>query len=221
MVFLFLAILLLVLFLLSRHMTRLFSRLFMKLFRSQHVTIYLLSFIFLPGVVLHELSHLLLANLLFVRTGEVEFFPEIHESEVKMGSVAIARTDPLRRFLIGVAPVIGGLGVLLAASSFLLDTMLSWKSVVLFYVVFQIANTMFSSSKDMEGAIGFLVGVGSIGAILQLLGFPIWGLLLGIVTNNYAISVVFHINLFLLLAIGLDIFLVLFFEGLVRLRETH
>lgn len=221
MAFLFLAILLFALFFLSRHMTKLFSKLFMKLFHSQHVMIYLLSFIFLPGVVLHELSHLLLANLLFVRTGEVEFFPEIHDTEVKMGSVAIDRTDPLRRFLIGVAPVIGGLGVLLAASSLLLDTILSWKSMALFYVVFQIANTMFSSSKDMEGSIGFLVGMSIIGAILQLLGFSLWGLFLRIVTNSYVIHVVFHINIFLLLAIGLDIFLILFFEGLVRLRGDH
>lgn len=214
----FLAFLLFILFLVSRWVTRLLSRLFMKLFHHQATTIYLLSFIFLPGVVLHEMSHLLFANLLFVPTGEVEFFPEIQGNEVKMGSVAIAKTDPLRRFLIGVAPVLGGIGVMLLASGLLLDSVFSWKSLFLFYIIFQVANTMFSSSKDMEGAVGFLLGLGVLGILLQLVGLPVWAFLVQGVQNGVVVNVVGRINLFLLLALGLDVFITLLFEGIVRLR---
>ena len=68
---------LLVLFLSSRILTRTLSLFFYRVTKSQTTTVYLLSFLFLPGVIIHELAHLLSANLLFVRTGEVEFMPQI------------------------------------------------------------------------------------------------------------------------------------------------
>ena len=219
MVILLSVVLLSILFFLSRKLTRLLSHIFMRLFRSQSVTIHLLSFLFLPGVVLHELSHLLIANLLLVPTGEVEFFPEIHGSEVKMGSVAIARTDPLRRFLIGIAPLLGGIGLMLVASLYLFTTLFSLQSVLLFYIIFEIANTMFSSSKDMEGAIGFVVGVVAIGIILQLLGVPLSAGAMSIGHSIFLTAILTRLSFFLFLAIGLDIFFVLLFEGLSRLRR--
>ena len=212
-------VLLFVLFLLSRSLTRLLSRLFMHVFHSQVTSIHALSFLFLPGVVLHELSHLLLANILFVPTGQVEFFPEIHGSEVKMGSVAIAKTDPLRRFLIGIAPVIGGLGIFLLAFSYLQTSVLGWQTIVLGYIVFQVGNTMFSSSKDMEGAVGFVVGAILIGIVLQFLGLPVVLWVTGALLSPYVLNLFGNINVYLLLALGLDIFLVLLFEGLTRLRS--
>lgn len=189
------------------------------MFHSQAAAIHLLSFLFLPGVILHELSHLIIANVLFVPTGEVEFFPEIHGSEVKMGSVAIAKTDPFRRFLIGVAPVIGGLGILLLAFTYLHAQIFSWQSAVLLYATFQVGNTMFSSNKDMEGAIGFLASIGIIGVVLQVIGVPVAGSVMQFVASEFVVSFFAHINMFLLLALGLDIFLVLLFEGLSRLRK--
>lgn len=191
----------------------------MRLFGKQHVVIYALSFFFLPGVVLHELSHLLVANLLLVPTGQIEFFPEIHGNQVKMGSVAIGRTDPLRRFVIGVAPVIGGLFIMLVASSYLLDVFGSWKSFLLLYVIFQTANTMFSSSKDMEGALGLLTAALLLGLFLQLAKLPIWSFAISLYNNSAVIDFFARINFFLLLALGLDVFSVLLFEGLMRLRR--
>lgn len=211
-------VLFLFLFFLSRSITRLLSHLLIEIFHSHTVAIHVLSFLFLPGVILHELSHLLLANLLLVPTGEVEFFPEIHGSQVKMGSVAIARTDPLRRFLIGVAPVIGGLGMMLLLSSFLTGAVFSWQSALLLYGIFQIVNTMFSSSKDMEGALGFAIGALLLLLALQLLGVPVWVGLVAAFQSSVASDFFTRLNFFLVIAMGLNIFLVLLFEGLSRLN---
>src|SRR5690348_13575392 len=103
---------LLLLFLFSQQVTKLISHRLYRVFNSQKTVIHLLSFLFLPGVIVHEMAHLLVANILLVPTGEVEFFPEIRGDEVKMGSVEIARTDPVRRFIIGAAPLFVGLFVL-------------------------------------------------------------------------------------------------------------
>src|ERR1700681_939898 len=87
-----------ILFLVSRLMTRVLS----------FLPIFLISFIFLPGIIIHELSHLLVASILFVKTGEIEFMPQVQDEGLKLGSVSIAKTDPIRRFIIGVSPIILG-----------------------------------------------------------------------------------------------------------------
>ena len=77
------------------------------------------SLLFLPGVIIHELSHFFMAAMLGVRTGEINFLPklqdlkDIHygdyqEGEISLGSVKIAKTDFIRSSLIGMAPFIVG-----------------------------------------------------------------------------------------------------------------
>lgn len=162
---------LIVLFLLSQWFSKALSRFLLRITRSQATTIHIISFIFLPGVIVHELAHWFVAGMLLVRTGEMEFVPQIHENTVKLGSVAIAKTDPFRRFLIGVAPVLVGLvvlfGIFLTFASAV--PQFNWQTVLVIYIFFEIGNTMFSSKKDMEGAlflIGFLVLVGIFGYVL-------------------------------------------------------
>lgn len=157
-------------FFLSREVSKSVSLLLLKVTRNHKATIHILSFIFLPGVIMHELSHWIMANLLFVRTGRIEFMPQIHDNKVKLGSVAVAKTDPFRRFFIGVAPIIIGLvtifGIYLALFPDL-SVVFSWKILLFLYLLFEIGNTMYSSSKDMEGALVFFI----ITAIFILLFF--------------------------------------------------
>ena len=91
---------LILLFLLSRALTKTLSR---------FLSISALSFLFLPGVIVHELSHMLVAAILIVPIGEIEFMPKRTEGGVKLGSVAIGSCDPIRRAIIGFAPVFVGL----------------------------------------------------------------------------------------------------------------
>ena len=95
-----------VLFFLSRSIARVFS-LFLP--------ISALSLIFFPGVVVHELSHLLVAAIMLVKVGRIEFKPKIIDEELKRRSVEVARTDPVRRAIIGFAPVFVGLLVIFEA----------------------------------------------------------------------------------------------------------
>lgn len=194
------------LFFLSQQLTKHLSKVFYTLFHHQRIVIHLLSFLFLPGVILHELSHFLIASICMVPTGEIEFLPEVHGNEVKMGSVAIAKTDPFRRFVIGVAPLLMGLGVLFILFWYFypIKVLLSWETALLFYLIFEISNTMFSSKKDMEGAVGLLIAIALLLVVLFFLGvrFPqtIWPLFL----NISFMDVVTSMNIFLFLAVFLD-----------------
>lgn len=120
----------------------------------------IISFIFLPGIVIHELSHLLAASLLFVGAGDIEFMPKVEGNSIKLGSVAIGRSDPIRRFLIGVAPIILGIVVISVVLS-LVRTLKSPLSlnILIFYTLFVVGNTMFASRKDMEGALVLLLSI--------------------------------------------------------------
>lgn len=132
---------LILLFLLSRKLTQSLSTV---------VPYQLLAVIFFPGVVIHELSHFLAAGVLFVPVSDMEFMPKKQEGRLKLGSVSIGKTDPFRRAVIGVAPVIAGLAFLFGMASVISQNSLMVQ-IVLLYFVFAIANTMFSSPKDMEG----------------------------------------------------------------------
>lgn len=76
---------------------------------------FLAYLLFLPGIVLHELSHWVAARLLGVRTGKVGLWPSrVREGWVRLGYVEIEETDAVRESLIGLAPLVSGaLGVLL------------------------------------------------------------------------------------------------------------
>ncbi|MBN9390644.1 MAG: hypothetical protein J0I20_21620 [Chloroflexi bacterium] len=87
-----------------------------------------------PGVVLHEISHWLMARVLFVPTRDVALFrPQPAEPKggpkgqkgqaqggpVTLGYVEIFKTDPVRQSLIGLAPLPVGILVLLLLAALL------------------------------------------------------------------------------------------------------
>jgi len=83
--------------------------------QSWAVIIYAL--ILFPGVLLHELSHWLFANLLGVRTGAVSLLPrQLGDGSIQLGYVEYFRRrglDPIRESLIGGAPLITGTAAIL------------------------------------------------------------------------------------------------------------
>lgn len=170
----------------------------------------LISFIFLPGIIIHELSHFLAASLLFVPTGEIEFMPKVEGQSIKLGSVAIGRSDPIRRFLIGVAPVILGILVISVVLSFTKTyTSPLFLNFLLFYTLFVIGNTMFSSKKDMEGALVLLISISVILGTSYYSGARLPQEFFANVSSKG--EILRQIDLFLPVVIGLD--LTLYFLG--------
>ena len=112
----------------------------------------LLFFLLLPGIFLHEFSHILMAELLRVKTGELKLRPEFSDGQLRLGSAQIASTDPLRLTLIGVAPFITGTVALWLLFNFGLGDLVWYWKLGLGYLVFAIANTLFSSASDLQAA---------------------------------------------------------------------
>lgn len=216
------------LFFLSRILTQSLSRLVYKATKSQKAAISFLAVLFFPGVIIHELSHLLTAAILFVRVGEMEFMPKMHGNEVKLGSVQIAKTDPLRRAIIGVAPVFVGMTIILTLMSViarneaissleiaalhfipLAMTIPNWVIwAIVIYIIFVVSNTMFSSKKDLEGTIEVLTILLIVVSALFLIGFRLPQSILDYFLSPMAVETVGKITVLILMPLVVDILII-------------
>ena len=147
----------------------------------------------LPGIVLHELSHWLFAQLLGVKTGKIELWPSRKSrGRIRLGSVQIGKADHLRASLIGLAPFITGclviyligdqiLGVSrLIAPLFESDFATFQTSLagyaqasdfwIWLYVIFAVSNTMFPSESDRGAWWPVLAVLGGIALLGYALG---------------------------------------------------
>lgn len=210
---------LLLLFFLSRFLTQSLSQLFFFITKSQRFVIHLLSFLFLPGVIVHELSHLIMAVILFVPTGEIEFKPQMKgEKAIKMGSVAIGKTDPFRRALIGVAPILAGVSIL-AGALFYFTSSTSFSVIILLYVLFQITNTMFSSGKDVEGIVEFLLVMIILLVALYFVGFRVPQGVLNTLFSQNNIDILKQLSLLFLVPLGMDAVIIAITRMLIKTQN--
>jgi hypothetical protein len=211
---------LIILFLLSRTLSRVLSSFFYRITKSYTFTISALAFVFLPGTALHEIAHALVAGLLGVHVGTIEFVPEVNGEKVKLGSVQIAQTDPFRRFLIGAAPFFLGTTILLGLLFFAVQNhFFNNTAFIIFvgYLVFEIGNTMFSSRKDMEGALELFGTITFLLIVFYLLGIRVPSFNPNAIVGQPLVQEVFKRgSLFLVIPLAIDAIVILFFRPFRR-----
>jgi hypothetical protein len=163
---------------------------------SHDVAILLYFLLLLPGVLVHELSHWLTAKLLRVPTGTITLGPSWKgKGTTRLGSVSVAKADPLREGLIGMAPLITGsvLILIIAYAVFGMTgppeltadlhpgaVLAQWQSYMAVpdlwlwvYLIFSISNAMLPSESDRQAWL-YLVLYGCLAAIV-LYGFGLLG----------------------------------------------
>ncbi len=149
---------LLLLFFLSKKLINSLARLIFRLTKSHQMVVRILAILFLPGTIIHELAHLLFAGVMLVPVGEINVIPEIEGAGVRLGSVQIGKTDPFRRTIAGVAPVLLGMILIFSIFVFVKIGVSPWWQIILaIYLLFEIGNTMFSSKKDIENSVLFII----------------------------------------------------------------
>lgn len=198
------------LFILSRKTTQSISYLLYVITRSRRIAIFGIAFIFLPGTIIHEFSHATAAFLTHVPVGKMELFPEIHEGALKLGSVQVGKTDIVRNFFIGVAPFLFGTVLLFLIIYLMLSPSFPfvwWVVMPLFYLIFAISNTMFSSRRDMEGAIEFGILVTVLFFVSYLLGFHPQDINWGGISQN--VPIFRQAVIFVGIPIGIDLGIIL------------
>jgi hypothetical protein len=176
---------------LQRRLHREMVSVFFLLTRRLNAALAIFSILFFPGVLLHELSHWVMAQVIGVRTGKISLIPErTPEGALRMGYVETQRTDPARETLIGAAPLLtGGAFVGFAGFSRLgLDRV--WEQVIAptgltlaagfravyerpdfwlwFYLIFVVSSMMLPSESDRR-AWRPVLGFGTILLLIALL----------------------------------------------------
>jgi hypothetical protein len=203
---------------------------------NPRVAMWLFWVLFLPGTLLHELSHWLTALLLGVKTGRFSLWPQMKKGgELQMGSVQVELSDPFRHSLIGLAPLIfGTLAVLLIGQGWLnlgrLGTAFNSGDVeqiieavarlllvpdvwLWLYLIFAISNAMLPSASDRESWRTVLIYLGlTLGLALGLGLNPTMPLEL----QNFGLTLM----AFLLSAFVITIVIDIFFILLIACAET-
>ncbi|HSM57242.1 MAG TPA: hypothetical protein VK879_13915 [Candidatus Sulfomarinibacteraceae bacterium] len=181
--FLWLALTLPILLLLQRWIHRHLRGVAYLITGRMNWSVLIYAIVLFPGVLLHELSHLITARLLGVRTGSISLLPQAQkDGTIRLGYVEYykGRTlDPIRESLIGGAPLITGtLAVLLIGLRVFdvgnlraviqsgdveqLTTALSQifttpDFLVWLYLIFAISNAMMPSPSDRRAWPAFLL----------------------------------------------------------------
>jgi len=168
---LWLLLTLVLLLFLQRSLHREIQAIFLILTRNEGFTMGAFSLIFLPGVFLHEFSHLVMAKLLRVRTGKFSLLPEVMPNgRLMLGYVEAAHTDIFRDSLVGMAPLISGVVFMAYAASARLHLVIMWETLrngqwslfwmgfqtlptlpdfwIWFYLTFAVSSTMMPSESD-------------------------------------------------------------------------
>jgi len=192
------------------------------LFRSTRPGLGLYALFYLPGTILHELSHWLMAELLRVPTGEITLIPKLQAGEpTRLGSVMTARVGPLRGFLVGIAPLLVGLLTLFFLGNYLLISwgMVPWWQLALaIYILIVISNSMLISREDRR----YLPPVT---IFLLLLCYVLYylGVRPSVIEFSSLIPLLKRLNFVLSLAVSLNLILLSAFFGVRYLLEkvTH
>lgn len=212
------------LYLLKRALTLYLSLTLHRMTGSERWTVNLLAFLFWPGTVIHELAHYLMAVILRVPVFGMSLIPKLEEKGyVKLGSVSIAQSDLLRRFFIGIAPFV--IGTALLIGTLFLVTAQNWFQnkwilVLVGYIVFELGNTMFSSRKDMEGAIKLLFILAVIILILFLFGVRLRAIELNSQLPFNLDELFKKADLFLLIPLGIDLIVIILLRFFQRLSHA-
>ncbi len=182
---------------LQRALHREIQAIFLIATQSPNITMGAFSFIFLPGVFLHELSHLLMAKLLGVRTGKFSLLPEVlPDGRLQLGYVEAARSDNLRDSLVGVAPMVSGMLFVAFAAINRLHLVIMWDTMrngqwelfwmgfsalpqipdfwLWFYLTFAVSSTMMPSESDRHAWMPLGVISGVLFALVILAGAGPW-----------------------------------------------
>ena len=170
---------------------------FLLLTRRPAAALGIFSLIFFPGVLLHELSHFMMAQLLMVRTSGFSLMPAVLPGgRLRLGYVEVEGTDFFRDALIGTAPLIsGGLAVAYLAGARLGFTPLAdaiwlqnwprfWAGLAAlpqqtdfwlwFYLAFAVSSTMLPSASDRRAWLPLALMVGVLLGLALLAGAGPW-----------------------------------------------
>ncbi|NOX63214.1 MAG: hypothetical protein GXP42_14910 [Chloroflexi bacterium] len=178
----------------SRRLAFYFMSTLYALTRHETLTYALYAILILPGTLIHETSHWLMAQLVGVRTGKVSVLPQIKgkSGQLRLGAVDVRGGKLWQHTLIGLAPLLVGSALTVGLSYALVDVEAlaeAWRSREMdamlgalvaslarpdaalgLYLLFTVSDSMFLSASDREPIQRMVLYLGLILAALYMFG---------------------------------------------------
>jgi len=193
----YLLLLLIPLLYLPRFLQHEIQAIFLLITHQPDISMALFSLLFLPGVLLHETSHFLMARLLGVRTGRFSLIPKkVGTGRLQLGYVETESTDFVRDALIGAAPLLTGCMFIALAGVYRMEINVLWVNLaevqlsaignilkslayqpdfwLWFYLIFTVSSTMMPSASDRRAWLPLLFSIVVFTGIVLLIGAGPW-----------------------------------------------
>ena len=177
--------------------------------------------VLLPGILLHELSHVAAAALVGVKVKGFSLRPRATRGgTVRLGAVMVQQSDPVRESWIGLAPLLsGGAAILLLARwmfgiaplpalrpEMLVENLFSYLRApdawLWLYLIFSVSNAMLPSESDRQQWGPVVMFLGLVTALVWAFGLVPQ---IPAAAKNWVLTGVRYLAYTLSLALGVDI----------------
>ena len=159
---------------------------------SDSLAMVILFLIYLPGILVHEASHWLVARILGLKTSRFRVWPKYTRNTIGLGSVTVSSGGVVWDSLVGLAPLLIGSALIVLIGEQVFDTQtlaFAWRtgrlrdglnfvvtglaqnpdSLLWSYLLFAIANAMMPSASDRAPLKSLGIYVVIIGAVFVLI----------------------------------------------------
>ncbi len=159
---------------------------------SDSLAMVILFLIYLPGILVHEASHWLVARILGLKTSRFRVWPKYTRNTIGLGSVTVSSGGVVWDSLVGLAPLLIGSALIVLIGEQVFDTQtlaFAWRtgrlrdglnfvvtglaqnpdSLLWSYLLFAIANAMMPSASDRAPLKSLGIYIVLIGAVFVLL----------------------------------------------------
>jgi hypothetical protein len=179
----------------------------------------LVTLLFLPGTIMHELAHFIAALSLMLHVHEVSILPEFEKDYIKLGKVVYGKRDIVRSILVGIAPIFAGLFIFWLFSVWnLFPASQLWVSILVGYFIFVVSTTMFSSKQDLVDLI-YIIPIGIILAgVLYVFNLNPAKLLNASFLNSLGRFII-HLNFYFLFSFFLHIGIIVLLKGVRKILK--
>ncbi|KKQ01587.1 MAG: hypothetical protein US11_C0006G0029 [Candidatus Roizmanbacteria bacterium GW2011_GWA2_36_23] len=205
---------LIIIFILTRISTNNLFKTGYLLLKGESRIFTLISFIYLPGTIIHEIAHYLMATVLFLKVKHVSILPKKHNNLILLGSVEYEKKDPVRGFIVGIAPIISGIffiWLIFWLRIFPSNNLLI--NILCIYGIFTISSTMFSSSQDLQDGLMILIMGITLAMVFWIINIDIYPLLKGILTLSAKLSFLVVVNYYLFITIAIHLGIIILLKG--------
>lgn len=185
---------------------------FRRFIHNERVIFNIITTIFLPGTILHEISHMIFAMILFLRIHSITIVPKREHDFIRLGSVIYEKTDVIRSIIVGIAPLFGGLLFFWSIYFFkIFPSPNIWLNIFMIYIIFTISSTMFSSSKDLQDLIYIIPFIFLFGGIVYVFNLNPVSYMISFV--NAISHFIQMISMYLLIALIIQFVLIAFLKS--------